>query len=92
MQQPDFCLKYITFCDHTKLTILSYMPIYGMAQLDKKFKAMKDNPQNNWHIEDLKAIAKSLHRKLSELSKQEGVSLNTLTVTLLAEGLGHRVA
>ncbi len=34
---------------------------------------------------------KSLHRKLSELSKQEGVSLNTLTVTLLAEGLGHRV-
>jgi antitoxin HicB len=35
---------------------------------------------------------KSLHRKLSELSKQEGVSLNTLTVTLLAEGLGHRAA
>ena len=33
-------------------------------------------------------IPKILHRKLSELSKQEGVSLNTLTITLLAEGLG----
>ena len=31
---------------------------------------------------------KSLHRKLAEASKREGVSLNTLAVTLLAEGLG----
>lgn len=33
---------------------------------------------------------KSLHRKLTELSKKEGVSLNTLTVSLLAEGASHR--
>lgn len=33
---------------------------------------------------------KSLHRKLAERAKQEGVSLNTLAVTLLAEGLGER--
>jgi antitoxin HicB len=33
---------------------------------------------------------KSLHRKLTELSKKEGVSLNTLTVSLLAEGISHR--
>ena len=33
---------------------------------------------------------KSLHRKLAERAKREGVSLNTLAVTLLAEGLGER--
>lgn len=33
---------------------------------------------------------KSLHRKLTELSKKEGVSLNTLIVSLLAEGVTHR--
>jgi antitoxin HicB len=31
---------------------------------------------------------KSLHRRLAERAKREGVSLNTLVVTLLAEGLG----
>ncbi len=35
---------------------------------------------------------KSLHRRLSERAKEEGVSLNTLAVTLLAEGLGERSA
>jgi len=31
---------------------------------------------------------KTLHRKLAELSKREGVSLNMLTVNLLSEGIG----
>lgn len=35
---------------------------------------------------------KSLHRRLAERAKREGVSLNTLAVTLLAEGLGDRAA
>jgi antitoxin HicB len=35
---------------------------------------------------------KSLHRRLAERAKREGVSLNTLAVTLLAEGLGGRPA
>ena len=35
---------------------------------------------------------KSLHRQLAERAKREGVSLNTLAVTLLAEGLGERTA
>ncbi len=35
---------------------------------------------------------KSLHRKLTELSRIEGVSLNTLTVSLLAERMGVRLA
>jgi antitoxin HicB len=33
---------------------------------------------------------KSLHRRLAERAKREGVSLNTLAITLLAEGLGER--
>ena len=35
---------------------------------------------------------KSLHRRLAKHAKREGVSLNTLAVTLLAEGLGERSA
>jgi antitoxin HicB len=33
---------------------------------------------------------KTLHRALAERAKREGVSLNTLSVALLAEGLGER--
>ncbi len=32
----------------------------------------------------------TLHRKLVELSKREGVSLNTLAVSLLSEGVGYK--
>lgn len=35
---------------------------------------------------------KSLHRSLADRARREGVSLNTLAVALLAEGLGHRQA
>jgi len=35
---------------------------------------------------------KSLHRKLTERARREGVSLNTLAVALLAEGLGAKAA
>lgn len=34
--------------------------------------------------------AKSLHRRLAERSKAEGVSLNALATTILAEALGRR--
>jgi antitoxin HicB len=35
---------------------------------------------------------RSLHRSLAERAQQDGVSLNTLAVALLAEGLGRRAA
>jgi antitoxin HicB len=35
-------------------------------------------------------VPRSLHRRLAERAKAEGVSLNTLALTLLAEGLGRR--
>jgi len=36
-------------------------------------------------------VPKSLHRQLVDQAKNEGVSLNTLVVSLVAEGLGRRV-
>jgi antitoxin HicB len=41
-----------------------------------------------WQLRALK----SLHRRLAERAKREGVSLNTLAVTLLEDGLGGRAA
>ncbi len=35
---------------------------------------------------------KSIHHRLVDMAKREGVSLNTLTVSLLAEGLGNKSA
>ncbi len=37
-------------------------------------------------------LPKSLHARLSTRAKQEGVSLNTLAIAFIAEGLGHREA
>ena len=39
----------------------------------------------------LQRVPKSLHRKLVEGAKCEGVSLNTLCLTLLAEGVGFQL-
>ena len=35
-------------------------------------------------------VPKSIHAKLTSRAKAEGVSLNTLVLAFLAEGLGHR--
>ena len=35
-------------------------------------------------------LPKSLHARLAARARQEGVSLNTLVLTYIAEGLGHR--
>ena len=35
-------------------------------------------------------LPKSLHARLVARAKQEGVSLNTLVLTFIAEGLGHK--
>ncbi len=37
-------------------------------------------------------VPKSLHRQLVDEAKNEGVSLNTLVVSLVADGLGRRAA
>ncbi len=35
-------------------------------------------------------VPKTLHRRLAEQAKREGVSLNTLAATILAEGIARR--
>lgn len=45
-------------------------------------------PSGEWRIH----APKSLHRRLAARAKREGVSLNLLTVSLLAEALGARNA
>jgi antitoxin HicB len=40
----------------------------------------------------LTRLPKSVHAKLAERAKAEGVSLNTLVLALVAEGLGRRAA
>ena len=35
-------------------------------------------------------VPKSLHAKLSVIARREGVSLNTLVLTFIAEGVGMR--
>ncbi len=40
----------------------------------------------NWRMR----VPKSLHRRLAERAKADGVSLNTLAVSLLSEGIGAR--
>lgn len=47
-----------------------------------------DDYSGKWQLR----APKSLHKKLALRAKHEGVSLNTLAVTLLAEGLGERQA
>jgi predicted RNase H-like HicB family nuclease len=37
-------------------------------------------------------LPRSLHARLAIRAKQEGVSLNTLAIAFIAEGLGHREA
>jgi antitoxin HicB len=46
------------------------------------------SPTGEWRVQ----APKSLHRRLAARAKREGVSLNLLTVSLLAEALGARGA
>ncbi len=46
------------------------------------------NPSGEWR----QRVPKSLHVRLTARAEREGVSLNTLVTTLIAQGLGERVA
>jgi antitoxin HicB len=49
-------------------------------------EAAEGLPSGKW----LQRVPRSLHRKLADLAKAEGVSLNQLVSTLLAEAVGRR--
>ncbi|MSO97964.1 MAG: type II toxin-antitoxin system HicB family antitoxin [Rhodospirillaceae bacterium] len=46
----------------------------------------KSGTSGQWRLR----VPRTLHRRLHERAKTEGVSLNTLAVSLLSEGLGER--
>jgi antitoxin HicB len=48
----------------------------------------EDLPSGKW----LQRVPKSLHRKLSNAARKDGVSLNSLVCTILAEALGSKAA
>lgn len=50
--------------------------------------SISENYSGQWRLR----IPKSLHAALALQAKEEGVSLNTLTATLLAEGIGRKSA
>ena len=49
-------------------------------------QATEHVPSGKW----LQRVPRSLHKKLAELAKKEGVSLNQLATSILAEALGRR--
>jgi antitoxin HicB len=49
-------------------------------------QASEGLPSGKW----LQRVPRSLHRKLASLAKQEGVSLNQLATSILAEAIGRR--
>lgn len=50
--------------------------------------SLRETYSGKWQMR----IPKSLHRRLSQRARAEGVSLNTLATTLMAESLGRRTA
>jgi antitoxin HicB len=62
--------------------------IAAMKEAGRPIPPPSADPPEGYSAQWRLRAPKSLHRKLAERAKREGVSLNTLAVTLLAEGLG----
>ncbi|MBI5919314.1 MAG: type II toxin-antitoxin system HicB family antitoxin [Nitrosomonadales bacterium] len=71
-----------------------------LAWISARLDAGKEIPQPSYRPDSLPDVSgrfvtrlpKSVHAKLAERAKAEGVSLNTLVLTFVAEGLGRRAA
>jgi antitoxin HicB len=50
--------------------------------------SVRDSYSGKWQMR----VPRSLHRRLAERARTEGVSLNMLATTLMAEGLGQRTS
>jgi antitoxin HicB len=58
----------------------------------KEFKDKVPAPSTQLSGKWVQRVPKSLHAKLAAKAEKEGVSLNTLVVSLIAEGLGRRAS
>jgi antitoxin HicB len=66
--------------------------IEALRDLDRPIPAPSTPEAQRFSGRWLMRVPKGLHQRLAEQAKAEGVSLNTLAATLLAEGLGYRQA
>ena len=66
--------------------------ITAMREAGRAVPAPGADPSEAYSGKWVLRAPRSLHRSLAERARREGVSLNMLAVTLLAEGLGHRPA
>ena len=64
--------------------------IAAMKEAGRPIPSPSVEPAENYSGKWQLRTPKSLHRRLAERAKREGVSLNALAVALLAEGLGGR--
>lgn len=68
--------------------------ISALADMGRDIPAPSFNPQDasapGVSGKFVARVPKSIHAKLTTRAKAEGVSLNTLVLTLIAEGLGRR--
>jgi len=64
--------------------------IAAMREAGRSVPPPTSGPEQSYSGKWQLRTPRSLHRRLAERACQEGVSLNTLTITLLAEGLGER--
>jgi antitoxin HicB len=58
----------------------------------REFKQGLPKPGRSTSGQWRQRVPKSLHTRLAETARQEGVSLNTLVTALVAEGLGRRTS
>ncbi len=72
--------------EHGRLALADYLAVAT------EFDDAIPPPYSSLSGRFVQRVPRSLHRQLVDAAKTEGVSLNTLVVSLVAEGLGRRRA
>lgn len=68
--------------------------IYSWVKTAQEFGDFVPTPSDDRQFSGKWVVrtTKSIHHRLVEMAKREGVSLNTMTVSILAEGIGNKSA
>ncbi|MBR0289899.1 MAG: type II toxin-antitoxin system HicB family antitoxin [Selenomonadaceae bacterium] len=77
----------------TRLQVLEMIEDAKLCWLEAALEDEDDIPEPDWDLYNGKLnlrIPKSLHRKLAESAKREGVKLNQLAIYLMANGIGEQ--
>ena len=77
----------------TRLEVLEMIEDAKLCWLSAALEDEDDIPEPDWDLYNGKLnlrIPKSLHRRLAERAKREGVKLNQLVIYLMANGIGEQ--